>query len=59
MHLGLKMHHDEFQFCTLVVSVLLHSIALTFCHFNSDFSVNGAAKCSVSDILLTDDLFLF
>ena len=49
----------EFQFRTLVVRVSSYSIALTLCHFNGDFSVNGEEKCSVSDILLTDDLFPF
>jgi len=49
----------EFQFRTMVANVSPHSIILTWRHFKDYFSVNGEEKCSVSDILLTDDLFSF
>ena len=53
------LKYCEFQFRTLVVSVSPYSIALTLCHFNGDFSVNFEEKCSLTDILLTIDLFPF
>jgi len=49
----------EFQFRTIVANVLPRSIILTLGHFDDNFSVNGEEKCSVSDILLSDDLFSF
>ena len=50
---------SEFQFRIMVANVSPHSIILTLGHFDDDFLVNGEEKCSLSDTLLSDDLFSF
>ena len=43
----------------MVAKISPHPITLTLGHFSDDFSVNGEEKCSVSDILLSDNLVSF
>ena len=51
--------HCEIQFRIVVANVLRHWKILTLGYFNDDFAVNGEEKYSVSDNLLSNDLFSF